>query len=336
MPGLHGNGSGVFDSIFGDGSDRDVTISADTVLLRDMQYNNLTALNGVRIFANGYKIRVRQRFVLQGDSTNVAAVLNNGANARNSNGSVAEVSGANIPVQTLGGAAGTLPAGGVGAQGMYNGGFPFGSSQHDAGGGAGTMVPAVSGATSPTYFLGGKGGTGGTAQITVTGSSFTYAGMTGSSGAFSVNAGTIHSFFAAMHCGVIGLPNAYTGSFSVFAGGAGGGAGACGNSGSVGVRPRSGWGGGGAGVVYIAAREFQFLGEVRVQGGNGGNSFSFGSGGGGGGGGFVYIVYSSLLLRNTLIDQVKVAGGAPGLGYALSPAHNPTSGSLGSFFTFGV
>jgi hypothetical protein len=248
---------------------------------------------------------------------------------------VAEVSG-NVPALTLGGAGGTLPPGGLGGQGMYNGGFTFGQTQHDAGGGAGTQVPAVSGSTAPFYFLGGAGGRGGDAVITVTGSQFSYLGATGSSGTVQNTVyGDRHDIFSAFTCGVFGNPQGATGSFSVFAGGGGGGAGACGNSGSIGQRPRSGWGGGGGGVVYIAARDFIFLGKIQSRGGNGGNSFSFGAAGGGGGGGLVMIVYSSLLLRNSLTDQIDIGGGLPGTGYA-NGGTPPSAGSPGSFFLYAL
>lgn len=334
MPALHGNGSGIFDSLFGSGFDGVVTLSGDTILLRDMHYDTLTVRKGVRLFPNGFKIRCRQTCTIEGDQFDLAFIVNNGANARNSNGSAAEVS-SSVPAPTIGGAAGTLGGGGVGGQGMYNGGFTFGQTQHDAGGTAGTQqVPAVSGPTSPFYFLGGAGGRGGDARITVTGSLFTYAGATGSSGTVQINYGGRHDFFNAISAGTFGNPQGATGSFTVFAGGAGGGAGACGNSGSVGVRPRSGWGGGGGGMVYIAARDLIFLGKVQARGGNGGNSFSFAAAGGGGGGGFAMFIYSSILLRNSMADQVDVGGGLPGTGYVVAGTNPPAAGSPGSFQTF--
>ncbi|MBV8071866.1 MAG: hypothetical protein JO270_18300 [Acidobacteriaceae bacterium] len=335
MPPLRGNNSGMFDAIYGDGADGVVTFTSDTTLLRDMNYEILTINKGVRIFANGYKIRCRQQCYILGDEFDVGTILNNGLNARNSNGTVAEVS-SSVPAGTSGGPAGSTGGGGVGGAGMYNGGYPIGSSLHDAGGGAGQLVPAVAQSTNPFYFLGGAGGAGGNAQAVLSGSTLLYVGATGSSGSVQVNAGGLHDFFAAMTCGNMGLPSGATGSYTPFAGGGGGGAGACGNSGSIGVRPRSGWGGGGGGVVYIAARDLIFLGKVQAKGGAGGNSFSRGAGGGGGGGGFVMLVYSSILLRNSLNDQIDVSGGAPGLGFTASGVVAPTSGSNGSFFTYGI
>lgn len=340
MAGLRGNGAGLADILFGDGFDKDQTISADLVLLRDMAYNNLTIKNGVRIISNGYKIRVRAICTIEGDAGNVAIVSNNGANARNSNGSTAEVSGT-IPFPTSGGFAGTTGGGGQGGQGAYNGGSDAsnGFGIHDAGisPGTSTLVPGCTGSSAPFYFLGGAGGRGGDAQAWVTGTLIRYFGVTGSSGTIpSISVGAHRSFFGNMAGGTLAFPNANTGSFFPFAGGGGGGGGACGNSGSIGVRPRGGWGGGGGGVVYIAARELRLLGNIQSRGGNGGNSFSFGAPGSGGGGGFAHIIYGSLLLRKTLRDHIDVAPGQPGLGYAAASITAATPGQSGSFYIFGV
>lgn len=339
MPGLHGNGAGIIDFLFGDGSDRDQTISSDTFILRDMSYNNLTLQSGIRLFTNGFKIRVRQICTIQGDSGQVAIVVNNGVNARNSNGSTSEVSGT-IPFPTSGGLAGTTGGGGQGGQGAYNGGSDAsnGYGIHDGGvPGSVVLVPGATGSSAPFYFLGGAGGRGGDAQAWVTGTLIRYFGVTGSSGTIPVQSiGAHRSLFAAFTVGALNFPNVNTGSFFQFAGGGGGGGGACGNSGSIGVRPRGGWGGGGAGVVYIAARELRLLGKIQVRGGNGGNSFSFGAPGSGGGGGFAYIVYGSLLLRDTLKAQIEVFGGQPGFGYTAAGTTAATSGQSGSFYAFGV
>lgn len=339
MPALRGNDAGTIDILFGDGFDKDQTISADLVLLRDMAYNNVTFKNGVRIISNGFKIRVRQLCIIEGDGSNVAIILNSGANARNSNGSASEVSGT-IPFPTSGGFAGTTGGGGQGGQGAYNGGSDAsnGYGIHD-GGVPGTvqLVPGCTGSSAPFYFLGGAGGRGGDAQAWVTGNLVRYFGVTGSSGTVqSVSIGAHRSFFGALTAGSLTFPNVNTGSFFPFAGGGGGGGGACGNSGSIGVRPRGGWGGGGGGVVYIAARELRLLGKIQSRGGNGGNSFSFGAPGSGGGGGFVHLVYGSLLLRNTLKDQIDVTPGQPGFGYATGSITPATAGQPGSFYVFGV
>jgi hypothetical protein len=335
VPGFRGNSSGFFDAIYGDGSDGVVTLTSDTVLLRDVNYAILTVNKGVRIFSNGFKIRCSQQCFILGDEFGLATVSNDGSNARNSNGSTAEVS-SSVPVGTPGGAMGSTGGGGRGGGGMYNGGYPTGTTLHDAGGGAGALVPAVDQPTNPFYFLGGAGGRGGDAQAVISGSVTSYTGATGSSGSIQTTTlGGLHEFFAAMTCGNVGQPSGATGSFIPFAGGGGGGAGACGNSGSIGVRPRSGWGGGGGGVVYIAARDLIFQGKVTAKGGSGGNSFSRGAGGGGGGGGFVMLVYSGLILRNTVADQIDVTGGAGGLGFSGSVTP-PGPGSAGSFFTYRI
>jgi hypothetical protein len=49
---------------FGDGSDGDVVVAANTALTRDMSYNNLTINAGQTLGVGGYKIRVRHKLTL--------------------------------------------------------------------------------------------------------------------------------------------------------------------------------------------------------------------------------------------------------------------------------
>ena len=81
------------DSLFGDGSDGNVTISSPTTLTRDMYYNNLTIDPGVTLNPGGYRIFVAGTLTL--NSASVIAA--NGAPGSGSAG------GAALPSGTLGG-----------------------------------------------------------------------------------------------------------------------------------------------------------------------------------------------------------------------------------------
>ncbi|MEX1173567.1 MAG: hypothetical protein WEG56_13255 [Chloroflexota bacterium] len=52
--------------VFGDGTDGDVTIAADTGLNRDMWYRNLTVNAGATLITNGYRIFVKEVLTLNG------------------------------------------------------------------------------------------------------------------------------------------------------------------------------------------------------------------------------------------------------------------------------
>ena len=54
------------DKIFGNGSDGNVTISANTSLSRDMYYNTLTVNSGITLFTNGFKIFVKETLTNNG------------------------------------------------------------------------------------------------------------------------------------------------------------------------------------------------------------------------------------------------------------------------------
>ena len=53
-------------SIFGDGSDGDVTLTENTVLNRDMYYNNLTIPEGIVLYTAGHRIFVRGKLTIAG------------------------------------------------------------------------------------------------------------------------------------------------------------------------------------------------------------------------------------------------------------------------------
>lgn len=59
------SGAGEY-SIFGDGSDGDVTLSSNTTLTHDMFYNNLTIPEGIVLDPNGWRIFVRETLTIAG------------------------------------------------------------------------------------------------------------------------------------------------------------------------------------------------------------------------------------------------------------------------------
>lgn len=349
---LRGVGFGTIGRlVYGDGSDGTFTASGSLTLTRNVYYENLRILPGCTIFTNGFVVRVRTALIIEGSLADSGVISNNGFNARNSNGSTAEVS-SSVPRGTPGGLAGTVGPGGVGGAGMYCGGRGIGNLQHVIDSGSLALVPAVD---QPTFMPFGFGGFGGRGSDAATGSFsgslgsvgsdyYRFAGDLGATGSVSASFGGIHGFFTACAAGQFGWGAVnsqsgtfQTGSFRVIAGGGGGGGGASFSSGTIGVRPRGGWGGGGGGVVFIAARDVTLNGRVEAKGGSGGNTFYKNGGGGGGGGGVIYLVCTNLTSRYQLDQHLIVAGGLPGLGQI--PYSNMTgsaSGSTGSFFVYTV
>ena len=94
----------VINLSFGDGSDGDVTISVNTTLTADKNYNNLTVNAGVTLYPDGYVIYVLGTLTLNGT---IARNGNNGSNCSGDNGGGG---GAALPNRTVGGSA----AGGTG------------------------------------------------------------------------------------------------------------------------------------------------------------------------------------------------------------------------------
>jgi collagen triple helix repeat protein len=130
-------GAGV-DALFGDGSDGDITINADTVLTRDMYYRNLTIAAGRTLNPGGFRIFVAGTLTLGAG----AAIARNG-----SDGPVGAAAAPALPAGTLGGSGG----GGFGACGVAGG-----STANSLGGSGGNGFCGSSGtATLPPNLVGG-------------------------------------------------------------------------------------------------------------------------------------------------------------------------------------
>lgn len=246
------------DTLFGDASDGNVTISANTTITRDMYYDTLTVDSTFTLDADGFIVFAKTAAVINGN------IANNGANGSGTTGGAAAGSGT-IGGGSAGGAgdtgangvAGSALSDGVGAAGGQGGNGGTGSG---AAGGSVTAPTAAKGGTQiiksliravtgrlndATIFNGGSGGGGG-------GRGSTTGGAGGGGGGV---------------CLVIA--KAVSGSGKIQANGGNGADGAANDGG--------GGGGGGGGVVILVCDSVTGV-TLEAAGGNGGGS---GAGGGG-------------------------------------------------------
>ena len=283
-------------TIFGDGSDGDVTISGDTTLTSDMYYNSLTIDSTKTLTTAGYRVFVKGTLTNNG---NIKWVGNNGSNG---SGATGGAGGATLTATNLFGAyAGKT--GGAGGNGGHLNGYD------------GTAGDDATKALGSNGVAGGAGGGGGNG---------TNGGAAGAAGS---NTGTVYNLpkcvtFATM---LYDFSPALDQLESSAGSGSGGGGGA-GRDGSLIFRVNGSGGGGSAssgGNMYIAARKIINTGIISVAGGDGGNGADgqtylgqVGSGGGGGGGagdgGNMILIYGILTDSGT----ISVAGGAKGTGGA--------------------
>jgi hypothetical protein len=258
-------------AIFGDGSDGDVTIAANTTLTRDMFYNNLTINAGIVLNTGGYRIFVK------GTLTNNGTIERNGNDATDSAADAVGAVGAALPTNSLGGSG----AGGAGIQ--VNAGESVSGS---GGGGGGVVVILAETLDNGSGTISANGGEGGNAYLATAPGGTNYP--TGSGGAatapidgirglpLSISARTLNSIILGGGGGG-GGPN--SGSEAVNAGGSVdpsmGGAG--GNGGTIDATGEVGGGGGGGGGCIILIYNSATWGTEQANGGVGGT----GAGGGG-------------------------------------------------------
>jgi hypothetical protein len=260
-----------------DGVDGDVTISVNTTLTRDMDYNSLVVNAGVNLNTGGYTIFCKT-------SLTVSAT---GLITRNGN---------------VGGNAATSSAGAAGAA---IAGVTTGTGNAGAAGGAGTTAAGGSGATSAAVSgEGGGGGVGGNGG----GGSGGVGGSGGNSGVVTIryfrNVQSNWKYTAVgtyMPMGSGGAGGAAGGGDGVNLGRGGGGGGSS---------------GGGIMIICDSLNNLGTIQAKGGAGGNGGGSalgnVGGGAGGGGGGGGKIMILANTLTSRGTL----DVSGGAAGTGSA--------------------
>jgi hypothetical protein len=274
-------------SVFGDGSDGDVTISSSTTLSRDMYYDNLTVNS--TLTTNGYRIFVKG--TISGTGTIRYPVANNGSNGATNSGNDGGA----------GGNGGTAFNGGIlkntaGGKGG-NGGVAGGAGQ------VGSINLGQIGAT--TSGNGGNGGTNG--------------GASASSGGIYANSNDAVSVFGKDTWFTVPLLDYKldaTLRVRVPRGSGGGGGGSSDTSGGT-NNGNAGGGGAGAsgGIVYIVARNWAGTFTIRSQGGNGGNGATstqraHGGGGAGGVGGVSIVIFEN----KTWSGTYSLEGGTGGSG----------------------
>lgn len=275
-------------SLFGDGSDGDVTISGSVTLTRDMYYDNLTIDTGAALTTAGFRIFVAGTLDL--DAAPAGSIKNPANNGGNSAGALAGSAGA-------AGTIGTIGAGQAGISGRA-GGTGAGSNSTGTPASTGSLFSAAGGDAGD----GGQSGTGNGGGTGNAHSAPSVAAYRRPSPEFLLGAGLVM-------------------------GGLGGMGGASGGGDGTGSGGGAGGGGGGGNLIAIFARRISrggstAAGAIQAIGGNGGNGNSgsvtgTNKGGGGGGagsqGGTVIIVCDELV-GSTAADAIDISGGSGGNG----------------------
>lgn len=268
-----------FDSIYGDGSTGDATVTGIDTMTSDRYYNNLTITATGILNPNNYRIFVKEKLEIQAGGF----IAYNGANAAGA---------AQGPARSL---AGTFRFfGRRGSAGIVAGGANL------VGNGADfpiTSQPSIAAATSINGWSGGAGG------------SATLAGGAANAGSINQSAGTFKSLICLTKSGWLG---GGAGGFLTTEIGAGpGGAGGACDAGTG--TDFSGGGGGGAPGVAIFAKEIVNNGTIQSKGGTGGNASHATAKAGGGGGGAGGIILTVCRFP-TKLGTRDVSGGAGGTG----------------------
>jgi len=307
----------LLQSYFGDGSDGDVEITTNTVLTRDMFYNNLRLKENVILYPSGYRIHVRQKLTRE-PGAKIVGDGNDGGDGQDGD-------------LTTGGAGG-LPGAALSSGSLY--GSLAGKIGGDGGGYGEATDPGVNGddlakCLGNDAVGGGKGGDGD-------------GGVGGAASIGGSKTGTVYNLpRTAMS---IYLMVDFFPSIDVLKTNPSAGSGAGGGMGSNATRPRGGGGGGSASggrIIDIFARKIVKNGDltdawITSKGGKGGDGgdgknyfntwYSGGGGGGAGGnGGIIRIVYIS----KTGTVTTDVSGGAKGIG-GLAGGGTATAGDDGT------
>ena len=316
-------------SLYGAGTDGNVTISSGTTTLtRDMYYANLT-MTGGKINPAGYRIFVNDTFDISGYTTGGPAI------------------------ERLSGTAAGITVG-VGIAGASGG--SGGSTSYLTAGGTGTA-----GAATTNGGAGGASGAGGTGVVFDPGWGGTFypGNIGGGSGAAgTVTAIPIYRRIPYLTSG----PSSFINGGGRGSGGGGGGGGIGNATGKEGTHPvtgpTGGNGGAGGGVLDIVCKTFKTSGSnpaglITATGGNGSNGvagsnaggspngISGGSGGGGGGGGgwifFCYAIHNGTGVSNLIKADGGTGGnGASGGGGAATAGGGGNGGSGGRITLFNL
>ena len=226
------------ESVYGPGTDGNVTITGTVSLNRDMYYNNLTVQSGAQLDTNGYRVFVKNTLHMSDPTATIGRLSNTTTTGTLKGGALAGIKASD----TLGGNGGLNPGENFfGEAEFYNfsqaiAGYKFNSV-------AGTL----------RFLMGGSGGASGPAGAIGQSGSFT-SGSPGTSGSAG-SLGTRPGFTASVGApGGQGYPGTSGSAGSPGIGGAGG------EGGSGGI------GGAGGGVVIISARYITGYGVIRADG----------------------------------------------------------------------
>jgi len=324
-----GNGSGITNiiTLFGDGSDGNVTISTNTTITADMYYNNLTIDAGVTLDSNNFRIFIKGTLTLNGTISNDGGDGGDGQNATApsypvSIGGVAGIAGNN-------GSSGTLrtgTAGGAGATGA--------TSRSGNNSAAGTAANGIK-------SNGSKGGDGGNANGYNTNS----GGDAGAGGVITAARNKFDNVISLSN--IIDTWSDTVITLSTSAGASGGASGAGSGTGGSGYRCSTGGGGGGGAaggfiILIVNTIVISATGEIHSNGGSGGtagdgivtdggDSVGGSGGGAGGNGGFIAIAYRSLTNNGSIAVGGGVggnAGASSGGGWIGSNGATGTAGTI--------
>ena len=155
------------DSVYGFGTDGNVTIASNTTLSRDMYYNNLTINAGVLLNTNGYKVFVKGTLALNGnigidagstitDGTlkGTSNIASNTTNSIGGNAAGVTYTASQIPSYLLYAIENSLSGGYIDPTGVFN---PITGGAGGGNGAAGTVTPGANGTTPAANMAGGTG-----------------------------------------------------------------------------------------------------------------------------------------------------------------------------------
>lgn len=294
--------------VFGSGTDGNLSVSSgNTVLARDMYYQNLTVSGTATINLNGWRIFVAGTLDISGAPSSAFYHLNNGTKGIGS-GSTPGSAGNQFLVATGGGGGaggGGAVAGGTGGASISPGSYAYSNAVASGGGPGGAGTPVLG-------HAGGAGGTGGTPTAFM-------------------------RPFSYRDC--LCAQSASMGLVQVGYGGAGGGGG---GGDTVNAGGSGGGGGAGGGTVYVMANIIARgssvtanIFDVRGAIGQAGTHPTTGNGGGGGGGaggqgGIIYLGYATLT-GSAITNALNATGGLAGNGaLAIGTGVNGTGGQGGT------
>lgn len=265
--------SGIFS--YGDGSDADVTISANTTLTRDMYYRNLTVNSGAVVNTGGYRIFCSVSCTLSG-SSNIHQTGPAGSNAAGAadgaNGTVLAAGyfmvgpAANVSIShTLGGIGGRGGGGGSQLNPSHSGG-----SSLTVGTVTAALVKLIANWHLATLLDIANGTSGGT------GTTFLFrAGTAGTTGGFASNGGFGGGGGGGAAGGIVAI---YAKSLTIGAGSSITANGGNGGTGDSSIGGGGGGGGGAGGIVILVYNSLSNSGSVTASAGTGGTGGTQSSG----------------------------------------------------------